>query len=181
MRRLTCDPKAEISGASLSSILENSQGGDMRALAAKFGLEDIRADAWYPLQKALEFWDELSNHPNLMSNLVATGLAIVDNALVPEGLAGASFEDWVKGWDAHYQANFRNADVGHKSAVKVSPGHYMIVLDGTVIPDDLEYGVLYGFARRLLPSSSEFTVWYDENETPMDEGGDRTILHVEWA
>jgi hypothetical protein len=153
----------------------------MRTLAAEFDLGDVRTDAWYPLQKAINFLNEMSNHPNLRSNLVATGLAIVDTALMPEELAGASFEDWVKGWDAHYQANFRNADVGQKSAVMVSPRHYMIVLDGTVMPDDLEYGVLYGFAKQLLPSSSEFTVWYDENEMSMDEGGDRTILHVEWT
>ena len=181
MRKFTCDPEAEISGAALLGNSESLQSSEMDALAAEFGLRDLRDDEWYSLQNALNFWNELSTRPNLMSNLVATGMAVAKTALVPSELTDAAFEEWVKGWDSHYQANFRNADVGTRTVIQVSPNHYKIVLDGTVMPDDLEYGVLYGFAKELLPQDVDFNVWYDEDELRMDLGGDRTILHVEWA
>jgi hypothetical protein len=47
------------------------------------------------------------------------------------------------------------------------------------MPDDLEYGILYGFAKRFL-AGTQFTVWYDEDLPRMDQGGDQTVIHVKW-
>ncbi len=48
-------------------------------------------------------------------------------------------------------------------------------------PDDLVYGVVFGFARRLLPPDVYFTVYYDAALPRRDEGGIETVIHVEWG
>jgi hypothetical protein len=128
----------------------------------------------------LDFLNTLHQNTNLIDNLVAIGISIADNALMPGELENFTFEQFIRFWDQHYQANFRNGDVGHKTTTKVGDEHYKIVLDQNILPDDLEYEVLYGFAKRFLPPHTHFTVWYDEDVPSRDQGGEQTIIHISW-
>ena len=178
--RKSVSSRTEFSGAALLSILQNLNSQEIEPFARKYDLEQIDPDGWYPLQNFLNFLNELTQHPNLVPNMVALGLGISELALMPLQLENSTFEEVVKGWDLHYQANFRNGDVGRKTTIQVGRRHYKIIHDRTVIPDDVEYGVLYGFARQFLPQGTYFKVWYDEDVLRMDHGGDQTVLHVAW-
>ena len=84
-------------------------------------------------------------------------------------------------WDDMYQMLHRNADVGGITVEKIAEKHYKT--SHTVIyPDDMSYGVLFGFARRFLPPGTPFKVYYDPEIPPRDRGGeqDATIIHIEW-
>lgn len=180
MRKLECEPGTEFSGAAMLSIVENVMSTEYLPLIEKYGYKNISPDAWYPLQDFFNFLNELFEMPNQMFNLVAIGMTIAETALMPPELGNPTLEEMVESWDAHYQINFRNGYVGLKTTTRLDDRHYKVVLDGTKMPDDLEYGVLYGFARRFLPPGVHFLVWYDEDVLPMDKGGDQTVLHVSW-
>ncbi len=107
-------------------------------------------------------------------------MSIAEAAIMPPEVKNASFEQIMEGWDANYQTNFRNGPVGHKIPVLVEPKHYKLILDHTIMSDDMEYGSLYGFAKRCLPRGTHFTVWYDETAPRRDQGGEQTVLHVRW-
>jgi hypothetical protein len=180
MRTLSCEPGTEVSGASMRSFVESITADEYAPLVKKYGYENVDPDGWYPLSSFHDFLNELIQHPNGTPNLVSLGLSIAKVALTPPELKNPTFAQVVEGWDLHYQANFRKGPVGHKTTVKVDDRHYKIVLDRTAMPDDLEYGVLYGFAKRFLPSGSHFKVWYDDKVVRMDEGGEQTVIHVSW-
>jgi len=180
MREYLCDPGTEVSGAALSSLIQNINRADIAPYLKRYRLERINSDAWYPAEMFLELLNEMSTHPNMMYNLVAIGISIAEVAIMPPELENASFEQVVKFWNAHYQANFRSGYVGQKKAVQVDYHHYKVIHDGTIMPDDLEYGVLYGFAKRFLPPGTSFSIWYDEDVLRIDEGGTQTIIHAQW-
>lgn len=180
MRKFHVQAGTQVSGATVISVIENVNASEIAPLVQKYGYQDIEPDQWYPLEDFHRFFYELQQRPGMMSNLVAIGMGIARTALMPPGLTNPTFEQMVEAWDDHYQSNFRNGDVGHKTTILVAPQHYQIVHKNTMMPDDLEYGVLYGFAKRFLPPGTSFTVWYDEDIPPMDRGGDQTVLHVSW-
>lgn len=180
MRKLECEPGTECSGAAMLGIVENVISAEYLPLIQEYRYDNISPDAWYPLEDFFDFLNKLFEMPNQVFNLVAIGMTIAETALMPPGLKKPTLGEMVENWDAHYQANFRKGDVGDKTTIKVDDHHYKVVLDGTKMPDDLEYGVLYGFARRFLPPGVSFTVWYDEDVLPMDQGGEQTVLHVSW-
>ena len=55
----------------------------------------------------------------------------------------------------------RNGDVGEERAEKLGDKHLRLIMK-TPYPDDLAYGVVWGMARRFLPTGTHFTVKYDE-------------------
>jgi hypothetical protein len=180
MRTYNCDPGTEVSGATLSSLIQNVNSTDIAPFLRRYSLEYIDAADWYSSEIFLDFLNEMIHHPNTMYNLVAIGISIAEVAIMPAELEHATFEEIVRSWNAHYQANFRNGYVGRKTAIQVDHNRYKVILDQTILPDDLEYGVLYGFAKRFLPHGTPFSVWFDEDLPRLDEGGAQTVLHVLW-
>lgn len=180
MRKYTCDPGTEVSGATLYSLIQNVNNADIVPFLERFGLQTIDPSSWYSAEIFVEFLNDMAHYPNVMFNLVAIGISISEVAIMPPELENVSFAKMVQSWDMHYQANFRKGYVGRKTTIKVDDRHYKVIHDQTILPDDLEYGVLYGFAKRFLPQDVPFSVWYDEDVPHMDEGGEQTIIHVQW-
>lgn len=180
MRQLTCDPNLEIRGDALLSLLQNLRAENVAPYLGQFNLTDIHTDAWYPTRDFLDLLNELDRASGHVLDYVAIGLSLAETAYMPPELEQAPFSEMLEGWDDHYQANHRNADIGHKVTKKISDRHYTITL-GSIYPDDMEYGVVYGFAKRFLPPGTPFTVWYDEDIQRLDEGGEQTVIHVRWS
>ena len=76
-----------------------------------------------------------------------------------------------------YHSAHRNGDIGHVIGERVEDKYYRINLED-IYPDDMTYGIIYGFAKRLLPSGTQFSVKYDEGQPNRDRGGEKTIIHV---
>lgn len=180
MRLLTCEPGTEVAGEVLQSLIHNLLSYNTRPLIEKYGLDDIKEGEWYPLENFLSLMNEMAQEKSLGLNFVAIGISIAEYAIMPPEMENAPFGTFIEVWPEHYQVNHRNGDIGQKIVEKISESHYKVTLDRCVYFDDMEYGVLYGFARRFLPAGTHFMVRYDEDTLNMDQGGDKTILHITW-
>ena len=180
MRVLTCEPDTEIVGEDLRAIIDNLQSEEIAPYLRKYGLDNVQVDHWYPLSSFQALLNELNQSGNATPNMVAIGMSVAELGAMPPGLDHPNLDTMLEAWDEHYQMAHRYGDIGRKIAEKVEKNHYRLTLDHCVYPDDMEYGVLYGFAKRFLPHGAVFMVWYDKDVQRLDQGGSQTIIHVSW-
>jgi len=177
--KYTCDPNAEIIGQNLMSTVVHINKENVQPILEKHGLVNIDPEKWYPLQTWMDVLNDIEETGSSMSDFVSLGLAIAETAVLPPEIENASFEEFCAGMDYAYQMNHRGGDVGHYVAEKIADGHMKVTVTAPY-PDDQAYGVLYGFARRFLPTSTDFVVEYDENIPRKEMGGTETIVHITW-
>jgi hypothetical protein len=180
MRHLTCDPSVEVLGVNVLGIADNMRADEISPFLEKHGLLNVQPMEWYPCQQWLNAMNDLAEHTNLMSNLVAIGLKVAENVVLPPDLANASLTQMLELWNDIYQMQHRGGDIGQVITEKIGDKHYKTT-HVHLYPDDLTYGVGYGFARRFLPTGTQFTVSYDEVVPRMDQGGTETIIYVKWG
>lgn len=179
MRELKCPPETEISGDGILSLTQNVSAQEIQPILERHNLGEIERDEWYPAQDYLDVLADIRDA--FYMNLVAVGMAVGENTHLPPELEQMSLGGILEQWDAHYQMHHRNADIGYGETEKISDNHYKITINGGIYPDDLEYGVAYGFAKRFLPDGEDFIVEYDPDVKRMDHGGDKTVIHVKWG
>jgi hypothetical protein len=181
MRTLTCPPESETIGFNIMAFLGNLQGDRTSLVMEKYGLLDIDPESWFPTQKYLDALNELAISPDFSSSLVAIGLEVGMMPLLPPDLENPTLEQVLMRWDDMYQMSHCNADVGGIAVEKVGEKHYKTI-HTVVYPDDMSYGILYGYARSFLPPGTKFKVYYDPDVLPRDQGGSEnyTIIHISW-
>jgi hypothetical protein len=180
MIRMKVDPRIETSGAAMLALVSNLHADQMQHLLIKHELIDITADGWYPAQKWFDIFDELYGNGGGSADLVAIGMAVVETAKTPPGFEKADLPTMLALWNEHYHLNHRSPiDIGSVTTERVDGKHIKVILT-TLYPDDLCYGMTYGYARLALPKGTFFKVWYDKDEPRLDDGGRRTIIHVQW-
>lgn len=181
MRRLTCSPQTETLGLLLGAFADNLQGDEVRPIMEKHGIVNLEPYAWYPVQMLLDALNELAEQVNMMSNYVAIGMKIGETVPVPPGMENPTLEQILIAWDGMYQGLHRGADVGCITIEKASDTYFKTHQSG-LYPDDMSYGVLYAYGRRFLPPGTRFSVFYDPDVTPLDEGGDgeATVINIRW-
>ncbi|NDJ36563.1 MAG: hypothetical protein GYB64_18075 [Chloroflexi bacterium] len=180
MREYTCAPEVEVLGGNVLGFIHNVQEDEIKPALEKMGLTEIKPEEWYPLKDWLEVLNDLNRRGNTMYNFVAVGIGIAENAPFPPEVEQMPPVAVFEMLDTVYQAHHRGGDVGKIIVEKVADQHLKITLDGIVYPDDLEYGVAYGFAKRFLPEDSDFLVEYEEGVTRLDDDGEKTIIHISW-
>lgn len=177
MRVLTCDPNAEIFGANLQVFVDHIQADETRPIFEKHQLIDLEGQKWYPVIWWLNALNELGGTGNASANMIAIGIQITSVLEFPPGL---TLEAILMGWDDIYYSVHRGGDIGHVTTEAVTPTHYKITLTD-IYPDDLSYGIAYGFARRFCPAGKTFKVYYEPNVPRRDDGGaDVTLINVTW-
>jgi hypothetical protein len=82
-------------------------------------------------------------------------------------------------WDGLYQYLHRGGDAGKIVVEKITDTHYN-TRHTVLYPDDMSYGVLYGYGRRFLPRGTQFKVYYDTSIQRLDDEGKFTDIHIEW-
>lgn len=179
MRILKCDPQTEIIGQALLGLIQNFEADNYQTLLKKYHLLEIAPDKWYPAQNLLDLMNEMAQHHNLSSNLVAIGMSVAQHAVLPPGAEKAGLAQILEMYSQIYGMQHRNGDLGYTRTEKITDTHYKVYRK-TIYPDDLGYGTLYGLARRFLPKGTRFSVKYDEAVTRLDEGGEVTVIHVSW-
>jgi hypothetical protein len=178
MQKLQCPPGTEISGEGILSLVQNVRASEIQPILKKHNLGELNHTTWYPAQAYLDVLTDIRS--SFYMNLVAVGMAVGENTTLPPQLHDASLGDILGSVDAHYQMHHRGT-IGHAITEKVSDNHYKVTIHkGWLYPDDLEYGVLYGFAKRFLPRGTNFVVSYDPDVKRIDDGGDRTVIHIKW-
>jgi hypothetical protein len=180
MRKLTCPEGAETIGVNIRAFFDNLRGYQTEPIMEKHGLLDVDPEEWFPAQRYLDALNDLAQEPGFSSSLVAIGIEVGLHTPVTSDLENPTLEQVLMRWDDMYQMLLRNADVGCIVVEKIGEKHYKTT-HTVVFPDDLSYGVLYGFGRRFLPPGTQFKVYYDPEVPPRDRGGkDVTIIHIEW-
>lgn len=179
MRHLTCPPGTETLGLLLSTFVDNVQGGETRPVMEKHGMVNLAPMEWYPVQKLLDALNELSQSPNTIFNFVAIGMGIGETVPMPPGVENPTLEQVLMLWDSLYQGLHREGDAGRITIEKISDTYFKTHQDG-LYPDDMSYGVLYAYGKRFLPPGTHFTVFYELDCPPRDQGGDKTIISIQW-
>lgn len=180
MRHYIATPEAETNGQSIQAFIDNVQSEEIRPILENHNLTSIDPEAWYPLQQWLDVLNDLAQQPNQMFNFIAVGMGIAKHTFLPPEVEQLPFATVMSNIDAIYQGNHRGGYVGKVAFEQISDTHIKFTLIDVVYPDDLEYGVAYGFARRLLPEGSHATVEYDTDIKRLDDGGEKTVIHVKW-
>ncbi|NDJ61389.1 MAG: hypothetical protein GYB67_09700 [Chloroflexi bacterium] len=181
MRILTCDPHAEVRGLALLAFVNNLNADEIRPTLERHGIGEVDPDRWYPMQNWLNVLNDLSHQDNHSSNLVAVGLAVANQPILPPELdASAALHQVLLNWNNSYQSLHRGADVGYHHIEKVSETHYRAT-STALYPDDFFYGVAYGFARRFLPPDVDFSVAFDDDTPNLDDGGENTVINIKWG
>ena len=182
MRKLTCPPEAEVIGLMLNAYVDNMMGAETAPTFKKYGVVDLDPHGHYPLSRMLNALNELALMPSVSLNMVAIGMKIGEGVPMPPELGEhPTIEDVLMAWDATYQFLHRGADVGKIWIEKVND-RFFKTYHSVPYPDDMSYGVLYGYAKRFLPHGTRFTVRYDEALPARDYGGtgDYTIIDILW-
>lgn len=182
MRVYTCEPGTEVSGEVLLGVINNIRSDQFMPYLEVKGLTDVQPHHWYPLEKLMDIFNEMTKRGGDSSNFVALGMAIATYSVMPEGAESPTMVQMLEVWNDHYQINHRSGKISQVQTVKVHDKHYQLVLEvAHTYPHDLVYGLAYGFCRKLLPSGTTFTVRYDDEYKPSNPNADKIILHVEWA
>jgi hypothetical protein len=176
MPRYVSDPHAEIIGQNVLGFVQNIQADEIHPYLEKYGLTEIDPNTWYPLNTWLAVLSDISEAPGASSNFVSVGLGISQTAVLPPGRENMTFEELISIYDVIYQMQHRNGDVGELVGEMVGPHHARVYVN-TPFPIDMDYGVIYGFARRLLPPGTLFTVAYDETCEKTHEYG---VIDITW-
>lgn len=179
MRTLTCSPEVEVLGRKILSLIDNLSTEVIEPLLEKHGLDNIQPEAWYPAQDWLDVINDLFADRSWTSQFVVTGMSIAENGSISPELEDASLEQILGQWDDFYQMPHRGGDIGEVTVEKLSDTHFKTV-HRHLYPDDLTYGIAYGWARRFLPEGTRFSVYYDKEVPHLDRGGTETIIHVKW-
>jgi hypothetical protein len=143
-------------------------------------IEDVDADKWYPLQPVLDVLKVLSTNRGSVMNLIAVGVKIAEYGVQPEDIINAPLPVVLEHWQDHMNLSFRNGNPGEIITEKVNDKFYKLT-QKNMFPDDLCYGLAYGFARSRLPLGTNFKVSYEDYDNRIDNGGaDKTVICVEW-
>lgn len=180
MRHLTCDPDVEVIGANMLSIINNLQREEIFPLLEKHNLTDIEPEEWYPASKWLSVMNDLAAAPNMSMNFVAIGMKIPEHIILPPELQNATLPQILEMWDVIYHMQHRGGDIGNYVIEQLTEKHYRCTYNG-IYPDDLNYGVSFGFCRRFLPQGIQYTVKYEEIDNRLDQGeNDETVILFQW-
>jgi hypothetical protein len=181
MRKLTSPPGMKTLGVNFRAFTDNFQSIETVPIMEKYDVKNVQPDQWYPTQRLMDALNELAQNANISSNMVAIGMQVGMIVPMPPDLVNPTLEQVLMAWNGIYQALHCDGDPGRIDVEKVGEKHLKISFT-ELYPDDFSYGIIYGYARRFLPPGTPFTVFYDEQVTPRDRGGQEgyTLIHIEW-
>jgi hypothetical protein len=185
MHTFTCEPNLTINGETLRAYLYNEQNDIIEPLFKKHGMADPVPGEWYPLQPVLDFLKELSTSSGSSANLVAVGVKLAEFGVEPEDIIAAPLPVVLEHWQDHMDKNIIDKNTGEGGAgmiktEKVDDKFYKIA-HNNLFPDDLCYGLAYGFCRSRLPLGTNFKVWYEDYNNRIDNGdAEETVICIQW-
>ncbi len=177
---LAFDPNSEMSGLSVQSFVRNILHEDIAEILVRHGLNEIDPQKWYPVQKLLDVFSEVAAEGSNTSQVfvsVGMGAAELGYAAMPaQAKAKLTLEAFLSAYGNRLNELHRG-NVGYIQYEKIADGHYVMTWK-IPYPDDVMYGVFYGFTRLLRPSDKAFVLEYDRDQPSSDNGGEMTVLHI---
>lgn len=172
-------PGGEVLGQVMLSMMENMNAERIRPHLERHGLGNLDPEAWYPIETWLDVFNDMETESGAYADFVSAGMAIADKAVFPPEFDNMSFIEIMQTWNDAYLMNNRGEGMGEMPCEVINDKHIAMIAR-TPYPDDYIYGSYYGAARHFLPDGTDFTVYFDEEEPRREEGGERTIVHIEW-
>jgi hypothetical protein len=173
------DPATELTGMTVMALIVNIHHADIAPILERHGLDRVDPQRWYPLQSVLNVLSDVSENPDAMANFVSIGMAAANigyNALA-DSAKKMSLDQFFTLYGQVYQERHRG-DAGYVTSDKLN-NHHLVIRMKIPYPDDLYYGVIYGYVRQFLSrSKTPFSLKYDETQPRRDQGGEETIVHV---
>lgn len=167
--------QAESLGLILQSFLVSIQRKEYQPVLDKYGITDFDPDAWYPMQLILEIFEAVQNSTNATQNLVSIGIKVVE--VVDFKSRFPTLIDLVENLPQLEQDLHRN-NPGYWEVKRVSP-NCIEIMDRTVWPHDLEYGVLYGFTN-LYSDENDYSLERVRVETDPKTGDEVGVYRITW-
>ena len=161
--------------------LENAVGSEeIMPFFVKHGMTNIDSQAWYPMQKLLDIYNDMTDHKDgTMFDFVSIGMKEAEQAIVPSRFQTMSLSEILMSVTQVFDLNNRGSDYGSCKAEKVTDKHVRVTIRAAT-PDDIWYGVFYGFVSRFAPKGVHFTLKYDPDIPHRENGGDETVIHITW-
>jgi hypothetical protein len=169
----------EIVGAGLASFI-TSIGISERFFPMIQKYDTIASDEWYPAQDILKVMSELAAQPGSVVHLVNMGMNFSQTVGALSQLTDkSSVQAIMDEFEAWYRLSQRGTTVGKIHVEHFTDKSVRVVLQ-TPFPDDLCYGIVYGYIQRFAPKGTLFRVWYDPKVRHRDLGGETTVICVSW-
>lgn len=158
-------PDAQITGGSILAI-KQAMGDTAAPYFEAAGLVDLEPEKMYPFRLYLRVIEEIvKNEPNVTSNLVSIGMNVVETAPLPQEID--TLEKALMGLQHTWEMNTIDANPVNWETEKRDEKTF-ICTNYSPFPKDMEYGVVYGFARRFS-KGERFTVEYEDLADREDE------------
>lgn len=178
--KYTCDPDVELNGNSAKALLRSILSSEYMDVLERHGLIEIDEEQWYSLQDLLDVLGDINGNNNAMMEMVSIGMAAAENSIIPPEIAKMSVPEFLQTYARIYPTRHRNGDPG-SMRVDVLDEKHLKIYDYTPYPDDLFYGMMYGFVRRFNHSHETFTLHYDENQPRKSDGGKCNVILVSFG
>jgi len=170
-------PDHESKGQTLIDLANAIDAEEFLPILEKHGLTSIDPDSWYPQQRQLDALSEIAELSGGMYDLVSLGLKMAETAAMPPQFETLSLQEVLMHGDIAYRMTDRGTDPGDVKAEILNDKHFRITLR-VPDPDDLWYGIVYGYMRRFSPKGTRFTVYYDQDIPRREQGGKVTVIHA---
>ena len=169
----------EVIGQALMDFEQAVGGENFRPLLDKHGLKNIQPDEWYPGDRWVAVLNEISDMGNSMFDFVSIGINQISTLVMPPELEDLSLLEKIHMAEEIYKMNYRGTDVGSVTVEAIGDTHAKIMIR-SFEPSDLWYGAAYGFMKRFASEGTDFKVYYDADVLRHEQGGENTIIHIEW-
>lgn len=172
-------PDTEVIGQALMDFEEAVGSEHFSPFLKKHGFTDLESEKWYPAAPWVAVLNDIANSNNSMFNFVSIGMKQIENLMMPPEMNELSLIEKLHLAEEIYKMNYRGTDVGDVRVEVLGESHVKISIRAFE-PDDLWYGSAYGFMKRFAPAGTNFKVYYDTDVMRREQGGEITIIHVEW-
>jgi len=174
----TCDPNLELDGFTAISLVSSVNVKAYFDILAAHHLDQIVPEGWYSVQEILNVFNDIEKRTGAMFDLVSVGMAVaVVKPFQPD--KKPTLLQFLNVYNERYRQSHRNGDPGQIDAQQIGETEFILQVQ-VPYPDDMMYGLFYGYVRELRPADKHFIVKYDENRLRKDKGGDITIFHIQW-
>ena len=171
------DPYAEVSGASILSVVHTLGEEAILPLLEKHGITDVTPESWHPQQAWLDVLRELATGDfSAVQDLVHIGITTPENAPWPPEIQ--TVEDALRSINTAYHMNHRG-EVGYYQAETLDDGLIRMICENPY-PCDFDYGLIYGVARAYLPPGTHLVVEHDPEGPCRKRGDDACVYYVQW-
>ena len=173
-------PNFEGNGAWLLATFGSVKKEEIGPIFKKHGLDPalINPNQWYPVQPFFDvFKDIATGDANISENLVALGMTVGDTFPLPPVIN--SFRDFMQNIHAAYDIATRNRAPNDGYQVQFLSENHVVITDNTPFPSDFFFGLLWGFARRLLPKEQKFSVV--PRQTASIDNDDASVFEITWG